>query len=86
MKELLTETIEHAALYNKIYNDDSITVTLRKYYDSYEVVYETPERYYVLGQDCEWCFEHAFNVYNEYVAEAKKNAADIAEAKKIPNR
>ena len=74
MRKLLTETIEHAALYSSIYDDDSITVTLRKYYDSYEVVYETPERYYVFGQNVDWSFEHALNVYSEFVKKCEGNS------------
>ena len=73
-----TETIEHAACYCEWSYSDSITVTLSRWYDSYEVVYATPERCYVFGEDKNLTLEQAEEIYNEHVEIAKRLAAERA--------
>lgn len=74
VETIKTKTIEHAACYCEWSDSDSITVTLRRYNDSCEVVYETPERYYVLGEDKNLTLEQAEVIYNEHVEIAKRSA------------
>ena len=71
-----TETIEHAARYCEQSDSDSITVTLYRWYDSYEVIYATPERYYVFGEGKNLTLEQAEEIYNEHVKIAKRLAAE----------
>lgn len=73
-----TETIEHAACYCEWLDSDSITVTLRRWYDSYEIVYATPEKYYVLGEDKNLTLAQAEKIYNEHIKTAKQLAAERA--------
>lgn len=73
-----TEIIEHAACYCECTDSDSITVELRRWYGSYEVVYATPERYYVFGEDKDLTLEQAEEIYNEHVEIAKRLAAKRA--------
>lgn len=72
------ETIEHAACYCEWSDSDSVIVTLRKWYDAYEVVIEAPERYYVLGEDKNLTLAQAEKIYNEHVETAKQLAAERA--------
>ena len=71
-----TETIEHAACYCEWSDSDSITVTLRRWRGSYEVIYATPERYYVFGEDRDLTLEQAEEIYNVHVETAKQLAAE----------
>lgn len=73
-----TETIEHAACYCECTDSDSITVELRRWNGSYEVVYAAPERYYVFGEDKDLTLEQAEEIYNEHVEIAKRLAAGRA--------
>ena len=73
-----TETIEHAACYCEWSDSDSITVKLRRWYDSYEAVYATPERCYVLVEDKNITLEQAEEIYNKHVELAKLLAAERA--------
>ena len=59
IETIKTEIIEHAACYCEWSDSDSITVTLRRWYDSYEVVYATPEKCYVFGEDKNLTLEQA---------------------------
>lgn len=79
MEIIKTETIEHACCYNDLFGEDSVTVTLRKYFDSYEVVYETPDCYYVFGENCIFSREKAEEIYSEHVDRAKMLAQDRSE-------
>ena len=76
IKTIKTETIEHAACHCEW--SDSITVTLRRWYNSYEVIYATPERRYVFGEDKNLTLEQAEEIYNEHVEIAKRLAAERA--------
>lgn len=78
IETIKTETIEHAACYCEQSDSDSITVTLRRWYDAFEVVYATPERYYVFGEDKDLTLEQAEEIYNEHVENAKQLAAERA--------
>ena len=73
-----TETIEHAACYCEWSDSDSIIVTLRKWYDAYEVVCETPEAFYVLGEGRNLTLAQAEAIYNGRVESAKRLAAERA--------
>lgn len=72
------ETIEHAACDCEWADSDSITVELRRWNGSYEVVYATPERYYVFGEGKDLTLEQAEVIYNDHVELAKRIAAGRA--------
>ena len=57
---------------------DSITVTLRKWLGSYEVVHAFPNRCYVYGEDCNYTLKQAEEVYNRLLEAAKQCAAERA--------
>lgn len=78
VETIKTKTVEHAACYCEWSDSDSITVTLRRWFDSYEVVYATPERYCVLGEDKDLTLEQAEEIYNREVETAKQLAAERA--------
>lgn len=71
-----TETIEHAACYCEWSDSDSITVELRKWCGFYEVVYETPDRFHVFGENKGLTLEQAEEIYNEHVEIANRLAAE----------
>jgi hypothetical protein len=73
-----SETIEHAACYCEWADSDSITVELRRWNGSYEVVYSTPERYHVFGEGKGLTLEQAEEIYDEHVELAKRLAAGRA--------
>lgn len=75
IETIKTETVEHAACYCEWSDSDSITVTLRRWYDSYEVVYATPERHYVFGEGKNLTIEQAEEIYDVNVENAKRLAA-----------